>query len=121
VNKHHVTPALFTPLNFTRPAKRAKTDASLKGWKKETKEAKGKPVVQQAILDRVDNIIKSTYRVLLSRGRKGCYVWCKDVALSEYLKQRLALAKSSESKIVKMNVVYKDEVKHPIAAEVDDK
>ncbi len=103
------------------PAKRAKTDASLKGWKKESKEAKGKPVVQQAILDRVDSIIKSTYRVLLSRGRKGCYVWCKDEALREYLKQRLLLAKSTSSKVVKMDVVYKDEKKYPNAAEVDDK
>jgi DUF2075 family protein/predicted ATPase len=103
------------------PAKRAKTDASLKGWKKESKEAKGKPVVQQVILDRVDSIIKSTYRVLLSRGRKGCYVWCKDEALREYLKQRLLLAKSTSSKVVKMDVVYKDEKKYPNAAEVDDK
>src|SRR5665213_2572006 len=86
------------------PVKRAKTYASLKGWKKESKEAKGKPVVQQAILDRVDSIIKSTYRVLLSRGRKGCYVWCKDEALREYLKQRLLFAKSTLSIVVKMDV-----------------
>jgi DUF2075 family protein len=94
------------------PAKRAKTDASLKGWKGEYREAEGKPEVQQAILERVDNIIKSTYRVLMSRGRKGCYVWCKDEALREYLKERLALTKSTS-----LNVVYMDNLKHPIAAE----
>ena len=45
---------------------------------------------------KVDNIIKSTYRVLLSRGRTGCYVWCKDEGLREYLKQRLVLTVSQK-------------------------
>lgn len=34
-------------------------------------------------------IIKNTYRVLMSRGMKGCYVYCSDKALSDYLKMRL--------------------------------
>ena len=76
------------------PAKRARTDKSLHGWKGEFKAAKDDPVAQKAIMAKVDNIIKSTYRVLLSRGRKGCYVWCKDEGLREYFKKRLALAKS---------------------------
>lgn len=73
------------------PAKRAKTDASLKGWKGEFTAAKNDPAAQKAILAKVDEIIKGTYRVLMSRGRKGCFVWCKDAALREYLKKRLAL------------------------------
>jgi len=73
-------------------AKRAQTDASLNGWKTEYREAGGDPHKQQAILDKVQAIIKSTYKVLLSRGRKGCYVWCADSALREYLKSRLVLA-----------------------------
>jgi len=41
--------------------------------------------------------------VLLSRGRKGCFVWCADAALRDYLRDRLRLAartmapRSSES------------------------
>jgi DUF2075 family protein len=73
------------------PAARAKNDASLKGWKKEFKDAKGSPEKQNAVLEKVQTIIKSTYKVLLSRGRKGCYVWCADPELQEYLKKRLAL------------------------------
>lgn len=73
------------------PAKRARTDASLKGWKGEFTAAKNDPVAQKAILAKVDEIIKGTYRVLMSRGRKGCFVWCKDEALREYLKKRLEL------------------------------
>ncbi len=99
------------------PTKRAKTDASLKGWKGEFKEAKYDPMAQQAILDRVDNIIKSTYRVLLSRGRKGCYVWCKDVALSEYLKERLVLTRATKSNVIQIDALYKVDVIHPVAAE----
>jgi uncharacterized protein len=79
------------------PAKRAGTDQSLKGWKGEFADANGDSAKQKVILDKVDSIIKSTYRVLLSRGRKGCYVWCRDIGLREYLKERLKLAKSQEA------------------------
>ena len=74
------------------PSKRAKTDKSLHGWKGEFKAAKDDPTAQKAIMAKVDEIIKGTYRVLLSRGRRGCFVWCKDEALREYLKRRLVPA-----------------------------
>jgi DUF2075 family protein len=73
------------------PEKRAKTDASLIGWKKELEEASVDPEKARRVLEKVQAIIKSTYKVLLSRGRKGCYVWCANSALREYLKRRLAI------------------------------
>ena len=36
-----------------------------------------------------DEIIKNTYRTLMTRGQKGCYIYCTDKKLSEYLKRRL--------------------------------
>ena len=36
-----------------------------------------------------DEIIKNTYRTLLTRGQKGCYIYCTNKELSEYLKKRL--------------------------------
>ncbi len=36
-----------------------------------------------------DEIIKNTYRTLMTRGMKGCYVYCEDKELSNYLKERL--------------------------------
>ena len=36
-----------------------------------------------------DEIIKNTYRTLMTRGMKGCYVYCTDTALAEYLKKLL--------------------------------
>ncbi len=64
-------------------AKRANTDKSLRGLKKLQKENP-----ERALLE-ATQIIKNTYRVLMSRGMKGCYVYCTDKALSEYLKMRL--------------------------------
>lgn len=35
-----------------------------------------------------DEIIRNTYRTLMTRGQKGCYVYCTDPALADYLRQR---------------------------------
>jgi DUF2075 family protein len=32
-----------------------------------------------------DQLIRNTYKVLLTRGQKGCYVYCEDDALADYL------------------------------------
>lgn len=63
--------------------KRAKTDNSLKGIKKMYSENSEKA------LKLADEIIKNTYRTLLTRGQKGCYIYCVDKQLSDYLKKRL--------------------------------
>lgn len=36
-----------------------------------------------------DEIIKNTYRTLMTRGMKGCYVYCEDVNLENYLKEKV--------------------------------
>lgn len=36
-----------------------------------------------------DRLIRNTYRVLLTRGQKGCYVYCEDEGLREYLKSAI--------------------------------
>ena len=63
--------------------KRADTDSSLKGIK--TLHSKH-PAEAQKISD---EIIKNTYRTLMTRGMKGCYVYCTNQALASYLKQQL--------------------------------
>ncbi len=65
--------------------KRAKTDQSLKGIKKLSKE---NPEEAQR---RADEIIRNTYRTLLTRGMKGCYVYCTDKELGDYLRERSLL------------------------------
>ena len=36
-----------------------------------------------------DEIIRNTYRTLMTRGMKGCYIYCVDEKLREYFKERM--------------------------------
>jgi DUF2075 family protein len=36
-----------------------------------------------------DKIIRNTYKTLLSRGQKGCYIFCEDQSFSNYLKNSI--------------------------------
>ncbi len=37
-------------------------------------------------------LIKNTYKTLLTRGQKGCYIYCEDKALSQYIKDLLKIS-----------------------------
>jgi len=65
------------------PSKRAKSDASIKGWKKLVAED---PVNGRETIKR---IIKNTYRTLMTRGMKGCFIWCSDEKLREHIKNAI--------------------------------
>lgn len=64
---------------ITDAYERAKTDQSLRGlnYKDDYK--------------KVDLIIRNTYKTLLTRGQKGCYIFCEDEELQEYFKKRIEL------------------------------
>ena len=64
---------------------RARTDQSLKGIKKLYNENPSEA------LEVADEIIKNTYRTLMTRGMKGCYVYCEDMALQSYFKEKLKM------------------------------
>lgn len=64
--------------------KRAKTDQSLKGINKIAKE-----IGLEEASKIVDTIIKNTYKTLMTRGMKGCYIYCTDKNLQEYLKSNI--------------------------------
>ena len=44
-----------------------------------------------------DEIIKNTYRTLMTRGMRGCYVYATDPGLQDYLKMRAERTYSYES------------------------
>jgi len=71
----------------TVPDERAKTDRSLRGYKKERV---SNPIVAER---KADELIRNTYRTLMSRGMKGCYVYCTDDRVAEYLEKRLGVGK----------------------------
>src|SRR5699024_12322301 len=75
--------------DLTDHTKRAKTDRSLWGIKKRIKED---PVNAHKTADQV---IRNTYRTLLTRGQKGCFVYCTDKKLASYFKERLQDRKST--------------------------
>ena len=74
----------FNAKAITDYSKRAKTDSSLKGINKIAKE-EGVEKAQKI----ADIIIKNTYRTLMTRGMKGCYVYCTNKELSSYLKKNI--------------------------------
>ena len=68
---------------ITDYTKRASTDQSIKGLKKLDKDN------PEEAKKRADEIIRNTYRTLLTRGMKGCYIYCVDPELEKYLKERV--------------------------------
>lgn len=66
---------------------RANSDQSLKGIKKLYKQDPEKA------LQIADKVIKNTYRTLMTRGMKGCYIYCVDKELQEYFKRRVKMLK----------------------------
>ncbi len=65
---------------FTVPSARASSDRSVRGQKNLLK---NHPEKGRSILDR---IIKNTYRTLMTRGMKGCYVYCTDKETEVYFR-----------------------------------
>ena len=85
--------------------KRSSNDQSLKGFKAmlDTR--------PQEALQTADAIIKNTYRTLMTRGMKGCYVYFCDPALAEHFKALMA-EKIVEEPKVRIEPVVNDDVKY---------
>ena len=63
------------------PSQRASSDRSIYGCKKMMKEN------PELAKEKLRNIIKNTYRTLLTRGMKGCYVYIEDNELRGHFQQ----------------------------------
>ena len=66
---------------ITLPEERATTDKSIFGWKKLMSEEPEYARVQ------LDMIIKNTYRTLMTRGQKGCYIYSVDPETNAYFNE----------------------------------
>jgi DUF2075 family protein len=75
----------------TDATKRSKMDASIKGYKTLSKQD---PKKAKAL---ADEIIKNTYRTLLTRGQRGCFVHALDAETNQFLKDAASGGISSES------------------------
>jgi len=45
--------------------------------------------IRTAKLDLADKLIKNTYKTLLTRGQKGCFIYCEDKALAEHIRKMI--------------------------------
>lgn len=66
-----------------QPTKRSKGDRSIRGWKTLMR---SQPT---EVKNRLDLIIKNTYRTLMTRGMKGCYIYCTDRETADYFRSRM--------------------------------
>lgn len=76
---------------ITDATKRAKIDKSITGFKKLHKQ-NPREANQLA-----DEIIKNTYRTLMTRGQKGCFIWSLDQETREYFKQAIGGTPDAET------------------------
>jgi DUF2075 family protein len=58
-------------------------DRSIRGWKSMIKRS------PDETRQRVDRIIRNTYKTLMTRGMKGCYVYCVDGETQSYFKRTI--------------------------------
>lgn len=65
---------------ITDASKRSSGDASIRGYKKLLKEN------PDAAKEKADRIIKNTYRTLMTRGMKGCFIHSTDPETNAYFK-----------------------------------
>ena len=68
----------------TVPAARDRFDKTLRGYKTRFKKN------PESAAAEADLIIKNTYRTLMTRGMKGCYVYCSDEETANYFRERLS-------------------------------
>ena len=68
----------------TDPSKRASSDKSVFGWKKLMKEDPARAAAE------LDLIIKNTYRTLMTRGMKGCYIFSDDEETRDWFRGNLS-------------------------------
>lgn len=71
----------------TAPLARSSQDKTLRGYR-------GKWRNDLETRERADRIVRNTYRTLMTRGMRGCYVYCCDPALAEFLRRRIRPAQA---------------------------
>lgn len=93
----------------TNPSMRASSDRSIQGWKRLAK------INPDFAREKTDAIIKNTYRTLMTRGMRGCYVYCTDPETADFFRSRLtgtraAKALAAVSLTAPVNVVFQTPV-----------
>lgn len=91
---------------ITDITKRSSQDRSIFGMIKKVRERDTK-TLQQA-----DEIVKNTYRTLMTRGIKGCYVYFCDNALAEHFRSMIAPKEADIQESFRIEPQVNDDVKY---------
>ncbi|MCE0739683.1 MULTISPECIES: DUF2075 domain-containing protein [Bacillus] len=92
---------------LTDHSKRAKTDTSLRGLKKMLKQNSDEAEKL------ADEIIRNTYRTLMTRGQKGCFIYCIDKELENYFLKRLKqMQMNYKEKFFKSSLVAEEKAQY---------
>lgn len=85
---------------------RASSDKSVSGHKKLFK------ADPEAHANLSDKIIKNTYKTLMTRGQKGCYIYCTDKETREFFKAQLQISEydRDELKVASQTIFHHSEV-----------
>ena len=67
---------------ITVPEARSKNDNSVRGWKKQAKQDK------EGTMSLMDELIKNTYRTLMTRGMKSCFIYSEDEETRDWFSQK---------------------------------
>jgi len=86
---------------ITRPQERASTDRSIHTWRTLIRKE------PETTKKRLDDIIKNTYRTLMTRGQKGCYVYFVDDETRQYFEKWIEAQVVSE-KIISTKILHKE-------------
>lgn len=78
---------------ITNPAMRASSDRSIQGWKQLVK------VNPDFAREKTDAIIKNTYRTLMTRGMRGCYVYFTDAETADFFRSRLTGMRAEQAEL----------------------
>lgn len=81
---------------ITDASQRAKQDHSVRGYKSWLKDN------PEAARSTADRIIKNTYRTLMTRGQKGCFVFSVDSETNAWLQARATGASAQENELPKV-------------------
>jgi hypothetical protein len=94
---------------MTRPDKRSKHDKSLSGYRQLLK---ADPAEAER---KADVIVKNTYRTLMTRGIRGCYVYFTDPATGAYFRSRLTSVREFQplAKVAEPSARYVAQTRKP--------
>jgi DUF2075 family protein len=73
----------------TAPDNRSRHDRSIRGYKKLLDSDNA------GTRERLDRIIRNTYRTLMTRGMKGCYVFCVDEQTQEHFRKEVGITNNA--------------------------